>query len=41
MRTVVNSTIFKSQYSKGEWHKILGGGTHADSIMDRIVHNSY
>lgn len=24
-----------------EWHDRLGGGTQADSIMDRIVHNAY
>ena len=41
MRCGTNSTIFISQYTKDEWHERLGGGTHADSIMDRIVHNSY
>jgi len=34
-------TIFVSQYNIGDWHDRLGSGTHADSIMDRIVHNSY
>ena len=24
-----------------DWHERLGGGTQADSIMDRIIHNSY
>ena len=24
-----------------EWHGRLGGGTQADSIMDRIIHNAY
>ena len=24
-----------------EWHDRIGGGTQADSIMDRIVHNAY
>lgn len=33
-------TIFCSQYKVGEWHSRLGGGVIADSIMDRIVHNS-
>ncbi len=33
------STVFCSQYSPGEWHERLGGGTKADSILDRIVHN--
>ena len=34
-------TIFVGQYESGEWHERLGGGTQADSIMDRIIHNSY
>ena len=34
-------TILISQYSSDEWHERLGGGNHADSIMDRIIHNSY
>lgn len=33
------STVFCSQYNPGEWHERLGGGTKADSILDRIVHN--
>lgn len=36
-----NSTILVSQFDKSEWHQKLGGGIQADSIMDRIVHNSY
>jgi hypothetical protein len=24
---------------KEEWHARLGGGVHADAMMDRIVHN--
>ena len=23
-----------------DWHQRLGGGVHADAIMDRIVHNT-
>ena len=23
-----------------EWHRRMGGGAHAESIMDRIVHNA-
>jgi len=34
------STIFVGQYPVKDWHARLGGGAHADSIMDRIVHNS-
>lgn len=34
------STIFCTQYRKDDWHSRLGGGVHADSIMDRIVHNA-
>jgi DNA replication protein DnaC len=33
------STIFCTQYRKEDWHARLGGGVHADAIMDRIVHN--
>ncbi len=36
-----NPTIFVSQYDIADWHKRLGGGTQVDSIMDRIIHNSY
>ena len=34
-------TIFVGQYGISDWHERLGGGTQADSIMDRIIHNSY
>ncbi len=36
-----NPTIFVGQYPVEEWHNRLGGGTQADSIMDRIIHNAY
>jgi len=36
----VASTIFCTQYRKADWHTRLGGGIHADAIMDRIVHNA-
>lgn len=26
--------------NKKDWHPRLGGGVHADAIMDRIVHNA-
>ena len=34
------STIWCSQYRVEDWHARLGGGTHADAILDRIVHNA-
>lgn len=34
------STIYCTQFRKVDWHKRLGGGVHADAIMDRIVHNA-
>lgn len=40
-RSGANSTIFVGQFAVSEWHERLGGGTQADSIMDRIVHNAY
>lgn len=36
----ITSTIFCTQYRKEDWHARLGGGVHADAIMDRIVHNA-
>ena len=36
-----NSTIFVGQYAISDWHERLGGGTVAESILDRIIHNSY
>ena len=29
-----------TQYQQKDWHERLGGGPHADAIMDRIVHNT-
>ncbi len=34
------STVFCTQYARKDWHQRLGGGVHADAIMDRIVHNT-
>lgn len=34
-------TIFVGQYPKDTWYERLGGGTMAESILDRIVHNAY
>jgi DNA replication protein len=35
-----SSTIFCTQFKKDDWHTRLGGGVHADAMMDRIVHNA-
>ena len=35
-----NSTIFCTQFKKKDRPSRLGGGVHADAIMDRIVHNA-
>ena len=34
------ATIFCTQYRQDDWHARLGGGVHADAIMDRIVYNA-
>lgn len=34
------STIFCTQFKIESWHERLGGGVHADAILDRIIHNS-
>ena len=34
-----SSTIYCSQHGTDEWHRSLGGGAHAEAILDRIVHN--
>ena len=33
-------TIFCTQYKQENWFERLGGGVHADAILDRIVHNA-
>jgi DNA replication protein DnaC len=38
-RHEINSTVFCTQFMKEDWHTRLGGGVHADAMMDRIVHN--
>ena len=35
------STIIASQLEPKEWHRNLGASLLADSILDRIVSNSY
>lgn len=34
-----SSTIWCSQYGTDDWHPRLGGGAHAEAVLDRIVHN--
>lgn len=34
-----HSTAFCTQYKLEDWHDRLGGGIHADAIIDRIIHN--
>lgn len=36
-----SSTIFCSQYPVDEWHRRMGGGAHAESIMDRKCEASH
>ena len=33
-------TVFCAQFRQKDWHARLGGGAHADAIMDRIVHGA-
>ena len=32
--------VFCTQFRQKDWHARLGGGVHADAIMDRIVHGA-
>lgn len=34
------STIFYTQYRQSDWLERLGNDTHAEAIMDRIIHNA-
>ena len=40
LRCGTASTVFCAQFEKKDWRPRLGGGVHADAIMDRIVHNA-
>ena len=40
-RSEKHPTIFVTQYEIDTWHERLTGDRHADSIMDRIMHNRY
>ena len=35
------STLVASQLPVEHWHKLIGEPTHADAILDRLVHNAY
>lgn len=35
------ATLITSQLPVEDWHRIIGDGTVADAIMDRLAHNSY
>ena len=35
-----SSTVFCTQCRSKDWHARLGGGVHAEAIMDRIVHGT-
>lgn len=39
-RSDTGSTVFCSQNRREDWRARLGGGAHADAIIDRIVHNA-
>jgi len=40
LRCGTASTVFCTQFKKKDWHPRLGGGVHADAIVDRIVHSA-
>ena len=40
LRCGTASTVFCTQFKKKDWHPRLGGGVHADAIMDRIARNA-
>jgi DNA replication protein DnaC len=40
-RNGAGATLITSQYPVEEWHQIIGDGTVADAILDRLVHNAY
>ena len=34
------STVFCTQFKKKDWHPRLGGGVHADAIMEMCIRDS-
>ncbi|MDZ7684260.1 MAG: IS21-like element helper ATPase IstB [Gammaproteobacteria bacterium] len=37
----VTSTVVLSQLPTAEWYAMIGDNTHADAILDRLVHNAH
>jgi DNA replication protein DnaC len=35
------STVVTSQLPVQQWHEVIGDPTHADAILDRLVHNAH
>mgnify|MGYP004487918443 FL=1 len=35
-----SSTIYCTQYPHKDWHRRMGGGAHAGSVINRTVHNA-
>ncbi len=40
-RTANRSTVVSTQVPVSDWHKLIGGPTVADAIMDRLVHSAH
>jgi DNA replication protein DnaC len=40
-RHINRSTLFTSQLPVENWHEMIGDGTLADAILDRLVHNAH
>ena len=40
-RHINRSTLITSQLPVEKWHEIIGDGTIADAILDRLVHNAH
>jgi DNA replication protein DnaC len=40
-RHINRSTLITSQLPVENWHEMIGNGTLADAILDRLVHNAH
>ncbi len=40
-RHINRSTLITSQLPVEKWHEMIGDGTLADAILDRLVHNAH
>jgi len=40
-RHINRSTLITSQLPVENWHEMIGDGTLADAILDRLVHNAH